>query len=144
MAYRKTRQRQVVLEELTKLTSHPTAAELYEITRARLPKISLGTVYRNLELLARNGVIQKLEISGAEARFDGNPHAHYHVRCVRCGRVSDVHDLADDLIGKEVKNLSGYTILGFRLEFMGVCPQCQSGMVPEDREPSSGEGGRTQ
>jgi len=53
---RNTRQRQVVLEELRKLTSHPTAAELYEITRARLPKISLGTVYRNLEVLAENGV----------------------------------------------------------------------------------------
>ena len=69
---RTTRQRQVILEELQKLQSHPTAAALYEIVRRRVPKISLGTVYRNLELLARTGLIRKLEFAGAEARFDGN------------------------------------------------------------------------
>lgn len=121
---RNTRQRQVVLEELRKLTSHPTAAELYEITRARLPKISMGTVYRNLELLAQNGIIQKLEIGGAEARFDGNPERHYHVRCVRCERVDDVHDLPDDFVNDDVKSLSGYEILECRLDFIGICPGC--------------------
>ena len=124
MARRNTRQRQVVLEELRKLTSHPTAAQLYEITRARLPKISMGTVYRNLELLAQNVVIQKLQISGSEARFDGNPERHYHVRCVRCERVDDVHDLPDDFVKGEVKSLSGYEILECRLDFVGICPAC--------------------
>ena len=65
---RNTRQRQVILEELRCLESHPTAAALHAIVRRRLPKISLGTVYRNLELLARKGMIQKLESAGAEAR----------------------------------------------------------------------------
>lgn len=128
-AQRNTLQRQVVLEELKRLTSHPTAAELYEITRAHLPKISLGTVYRNLELLADNGVIQKLEIGGSEARFDGNPKRHYHVRCIHCDRVDDVHDLPEDFGKGEVKSLRGYKILGFRLEFTGVCPEC--GKRPE-------------
>lgn len=122
---RNTRQRQVVLEELKKLSSHPTAAELYEITRVRMPKISLGTVYRNLELLAQNGVIQKLEIGGAEVRFDGNPERHYHVRCIHCGRVDDVHDLPEDFVQGEVQSLAGYDIVGFRLNFLGVCPDCQ-------------------
>jgi len=126
-AQRNTRQRQVVLEELKKVICHPTAAELYEITRARMPKISLGTVYRNLELLAQNGVIQKLEIGGAEARFDGNPEQHYHVRCIRCERVDDVHDLPEDFVQGEVRSLAGYDIVGFRLEFLGVCPDCQGG-----------------
>ncbi len=75
---RNTQQRQVILEELQKLTSHPTVAEVYEIVRKRLSKISLGTVYRNLELLAQNRTIQKLDISGTEARFDGNPERHWH------------------------------------------------------------------
>ena len=78
---RVTRQRRVILEELRKLTSHPTAPALYEVVRRRLPRISLGTVYRNLELLARAGFIQRLDLQGAEARFDGNPEHHYHVRC---------------------------------------------------------------
>ncbi len=126
-AQRNTPQRTVVLEELKKVACHPTAAELYEIARARMPKISLGTVYRNLELLAENGVIQKLEISGAEARFDGNPERHYHVRCIHCERVDDVHDLPEDFVQEEVRSLAGYEIVGFRLEFLGVCPDCQGG-----------------
>ena len=58
---RNTQQRQVIYEELKRLTSHPTAAELYEVVRKRLPKISLGTVYRNLEILVRNDMIAKIE-----------------------------------------------------------------------------------
>jgi Fur family ferric uptake transcriptional regulator len=140
MAYRKaqrnTRQRQVVLEELRKLSSHPTAAALYEIARARMPKISLGTVYRNLEVLAENGVIQKLEIGGAEARFDGNSEKHYHVRCVQCGRVDDVHVMPRDFVKGEIESLAGYEIVGFRLDFLGVCPDCQSGYGEDGGEAS--------
>ena len=137
---RNTRQRQVVLEELAKLTSHPTAAELYEIARRRLPKLSLGTVYRNLELLAADGAIQKLEISGTESRFDGNPERHHHVRCVRCGRVDDVHGLPADLVRADFRTLSGYDIIGHRLEFAGICPDCKRSATPEDSKRPPGEG----
>jgi len=122
---RNTPQRRIVLEELKGVTSHPTAVELYEIVRRRLPKISLGTVYRNLELLSRMGTIQKLEIGGSQARFDGNPDRHCHVRCVRCGRVDDVHGLSEDLIAEAPKEAGGYKILGRRLEFIGICPDCR-------------------
>jgi len=122
---RNTRQRQVILEELQKLTSHPTAAELYKIVCKRLPKISLGTVYRNLELLAQNNIIQKLDISGSEVRFDCNPDQHYHVRCVHCGRVDDLHDIPADLIGHRLKESNGWKILGYRLDFIGICPECK-------------------
>ena len=85
---RKTRQRQVILEELQAVTSHPTAVELHELVRRRLPKVSLGTVYRNLDLLARMGVIEKLEHSGGEARFDANTaeHDHFALRALRPNR----------------------------------------------------------
>jgi len=131
---RKTRQRQVILEELRKLTSHPTAVDLYGIVRRRLPKISLGTVYRNLELLAQMDVIQKLQISGSEARFDGNPDQHYHVRCVRCGRVDDLHSVPDDLVKGRIEELDGYEILGYRMEFFGICPACGREPGARDRE----------
>ena len=131
MFQRNTRQRRVILEELRKLTSHPTAGELHEITRQRLPKISLGTVYRNLDLLARNGLIRKLETGRGEARFDGDLDHHYHVRCVRCGRVDDAHDLSPDSVTGEVKSLNGYEVLGFRLEFFGVCQACGDHEPPD-------------
>jgi Fur family transcriptional regulator, ferric uptake regulator len=122
---RHSRQRQVILEELQKLTSHPTAVGLYEIVRQRLPRISLGTVYRNLDLLTRTGIIQKLEFGGEEARFDGNLTPHQHVRCVKCGRVDDIHGPQLDLLGGAKHDFNGYCVLGHRIEFFGVCPQCK-------------------
>ena len=122
---RNTIQRQVVLEELRKVKSHPTAAELYELVRRRLPRISLGTVYRNLDVLSELGTISRLDLGGSEARFDGDTKHHHHVRCVRCGRVDDVYDLKDRLPQNKTEELAGYTILGYRLELLGVCPACR-------------------
>ena len=67
-----TRQRPVILEELKNLTTHPTADELYSMVRRRLPRISLGTVYRNLEILSEMGLAQKLESAGAQRRYGGD------------------------------------------------------------------------
>jgi Fur family ferric uptake transcriptional regulator len=120
-----TRQRMVILEEVRKdLDRHLTADEVYEEVRKRLPRISLGTVYRNLEILAELGQIQKLEMAGSIKRFDGNPQKHYHIRCLRCGRldnapVAPLQQIEDKLYGATV-----FTILGHRLEFEGFCPQC--------------------
>lgn len=122
---RNTRQRQVILEELRKLNTHPTAVGLYEIVRRRLPKVSLGTVYRNLELLAQIGAIQKLDFARSKARFDGNPDRHHHVRCTGCGRVDDIQGPTLDLSGVKDNDCRGYEILDYRLELVGVCPRCQ-------------------
>lgn len=123
---RNTRQRQVIMEELRKLDNHPTAAEIYEVARKRLPKISLGTVYRNLELLWRMGKINKIKIAGSQARYESTPGRHRHVRCVDCGRVDDVHGLSFDIVSEEVEKLTSFKILGHRLEFIGVCPECSA------------------
>jgi Fur family transcriptional regulator, ferric uptake regulator len=121
---RNTPQRRVILEELEKLTSHPTAAALYRLVVRRLPRISLGTVYRNLDLLARTGVIQKLEFGTHEARFDGNPTLHDHIRCVKCGRVDDIPHPPLDPLGGVKNDFNGYRVFGHRTEYLGVCPQC--------------------
>ena len=122
---RNTPQRKVMLAELRKTHSHPTATELYEIVRRRLPKISLGTVYRNLELLTEMGAIRKLEILGKEARFDGDLSKHYHVRCVRCSRVDDLVGVHPEQTTEESGDVNGWKILERRVEFVGICPECQ-------------------
>jgi len=129
---RNTRQRRVVLEELSKLSSHPTATELHEIARGRLPKISLATVYRNLDLLAKMGLVRKLQTAGSEARFDADTSRHHHVRCVRCGRVDDAHGVPADPLSGDVESVESYQILGFHLEFIGVCPACQQKPAGDD------------
>ncbi|MFH1874462.1 MAG: transcriptional repressor [Pseudomonadota bacterium] len=122
---RNTEQRQVIFEELAKLHTHPTADELYNIVKNRLPKISLGTVYRNLEFLAKTGEITKLELSGAQKRFDGKKHAHYHLRCQTCQKIFDLPLKQIAELDSALGTIEGFEITSFRLEFNGLCPNCQ-------------------
>lgn len=121
-----TKQREIILNELCSVTSHPTADTLYQMVRKHLPKISLGTVYRNLEIMSECGIIQKLDIGGTQKRFDANARVHYHVRCSKCGRIDDL-DLSPDFnVEKAASKLTPFKILRHRLEFTGLCPDCQS------------------
>jgi Fur family ferric uptake transcriptional regulator len=120
---RMTRQRIIILEELRKVVTHPTADELYNMVRQRLPRISLGTVYRNLDLLAEQNEILKIESAGNSKRFDGNTRSHQHVRCQKCGRVADVM-LPVPVPDTRHIILRGFTITAVRLEFDGLCDAC--------------------
>lgn len=117
----------MVLEELRKLDTHPTAGELYEIVRQTVPNISLGTVYRNLDQLVEVGLVKRLPGEGGRARFDGDVSSHHHVRCIACGRVSDVHGVRDLEPAGRPKAGDGFRIIGINLEFTGVCPDCAQG-----------------
>lgn len=121
---RLTTQRQIILEELGKVTSHPTANEVYDMVRKRLPRIGLGTVYRNLELMADSGIILKLEVGGTQKRFDATVAPHYHVRCTSCGKVDDIDIEVQSKINQIAENACNYLILGHHIEFSGTCPKC--------------------
>ncbi len=121
---RLTTQRQIILEELSKVTSHPTANEVYDMVRRRLPRIGLGTVYRNLELMADVGVILKLEVGGTQKRFDATVEPHYHVRCSSCGKVDDIDIAVQEQINQVAAKASNYKILGHHIEFSGICSDC--------------------
>ena len=120
-----TTQRKVILEELERSHCHPTADELYEMVRKRLPRISLGTVYRNLEALSEAGLIRKLEFAGCQKRFDREVARHNHIRCIDCGRLEDLPALpADQLIEKYIPE-TDFEIIEYKLDFIGICPECQ-------------------
>ena len=121
---RMTRQRQVILQEIRKVLTHPSADEVYEMVRQQLPRISLGTVYRNLEILSELGEIQKIEICGKLKRFDGNTREHYHLRCLNCNRIDDVPENIHFDFNSSLNSETGYAITGHRLEFVGLCPEC--------------------
>jgi Fe2+ or Zn2+ uptake regulation protein len=121
---RMTRQRRVILQELRKTMTHPSADEVYEMVRKLLPRISLGTVYRNLEILSELGEIQKIEICGKLKRFDANIAEHYHLRCLNCHRIDDVPEHIHFDFNTSLNAQTGYAITGHRLEFVGLCPEC--------------------
>ncbi len=123
---RLTTQRQIILEELGKVTTHPTANEVYDMVRRRLPRIGLGTVYRNLELMAENGVIRKLEVGGTQKRFDATITPHYHIRCTGCDRIEDIKITVQQDINSLAAASSSFHVLGHHIEFSGLCGDCQN------------------
>ena len=140
---RMTKQRQAVLEVLRSFETHPTAREVHDRVRRRLPRISLGTVYRNLEILSACGIIGTLELACHQRRYDGEVGDHYHVCCIRCGRIEDapVPRLAN--VEEALSEASGYDVVGHRLEFKGICPRCK-GLEEDAHGEDSRDGVLTQ
>jgi Fur family ferric uptake transcriptional regulator len=134
---RNTIQRTVILEELRRSGRHLAASELYGIVQQRVPNISLGTIYRNLDLLHREGLISRLETAGCVTRFDGDLNTHYHLRCRRCGRIDDVSDPVTIRVEGRITSATGWGIVGPQIEFSGSCPDCRAGGSPSRREQIS-------
>ncbi len=122
---RMTHQRDIILRELRKSKNHPTADELYERIKKKLPRISLATVYRNLEILSTAGLIKKLEISGRRKRFDGALRRHNHVYCLLCHRLDNIDLGQAENFQFRPESAGGYRITGCRIEFFGLCPECK-------------------
>jgi len=121
---RMTKQRKTVLEKLKNTRSHPTASELYWEVRKEIPQVSLGTIYRNLNVLTELGEIQEININNKVKRYDGNPEKHYHFFCQDCGRVYDLDgDYQKDLDKKFEKN-NQHKITHHFLDFYGTCRNC--------------------
>ena len=125
MSSRQTRQRELILEVVRSTMDHPAADWVYRQARRRLPRISLGTVYRNLKRLAEEGTIREIHAGGHPARFDGNTGRHYHIRCLGCGRVNDLPMSVDVRFEAEAGRAMNYRVLGHQLEVQGLCPACQ-------------------
>jgi Fur family ferric uptake transcriptional regulator len=95
------------------------------MVRKQLPNISLGTVYRNLEFLASNGIIRKLEYSDGQKRFDGNPVPHNHFKCTECGCIEDIpFEINPVTLDPDHPWVKARIIRGSRLEFFGFCATC--------------------
>jgi len=119
------KQREVIKEYLKSTTEHPTADMVYDNVRKVFPKISLGTVYRNLNLLVEHGEALKLDCGDSSERFDGNTHNHYHFMCKECGCVSDLK--IDSLAHIDTLAANGFDgeIHGHVTYFYGICAMCK-------------------
>lgn len=121
---RETRQRKVVYETIKNTQSHPTADWIFERVRNTVPKISLGTVYRNLSVLKEEGLINEIYGNDRRAHYDATVTPHAHFICSDCGSILDVHSKID-LDWRSLKELVGCEVAAQRVEFLGVCAACQ-------------------
>lgn len=125
MHARRTEQRETIIKVLRSTTCHPTVDWIYDEVRKEIPNISLGTVYRNLKLLRESREILEIDLSGTFSRFDGNSDNHYHFRCDKCGRVFDIDEPVNKELDERVARKTGFGISHHRLEFRGLCQECQ-------------------
>ena len=121
---RNTVQRQIVLDVLLKLNTHPTIDEIYAEIHKSHPSISKTTVYRNLRLLSENGVIYQVFLPDGLERYETRSQQHYHFRCKSCGGIFDVDIEHPVDINGIVQEKSGFQIDGHDVVFNGICSKC--------------------
>ncbi|HEX8748135.1 MAG TPA: transcriptional repressor [Pyrinomonadaceae bacterium] len=120
-----TQQRAAVFDYLRQVEHHPSAEEVYMAVKQKLPKISLATVYKNLEALVNCGAISKLTYGDAAARYDIRTDHHYHTRCLDCGKIWDLDSKAGPDWLKQIKPQAGFAVKDYRLELLGYCRECR-------------------
>lgn len=125
---RKTKQRQLVLDVVRARCDHPSADEIYLDARVIDDKISRGTVYRNLNILVRQGEILQVKLPHMD-RYECQLDKHYHLLCQRCGAVCDVPMPYRRDLDEEVAKITGYAIERHRTIFEGLCPHCRSEII---------------
>ena len=134
---RRSKQREAILSVVKSINIHPTADWVYARVKKEIPNISLGTVYRNLKLLQREGKLVELEFSNDVSHFDGNLKPHYHFRCERCGCIFNVDYSINEDINKKVARETGFEVTRHFMEFHGLCRECQvggTGQAKPDKE----------
>lgn len=122
---RYSRQRELIYEAVLGSKEHPTAEMVYQWLKPANPNLSLGTVYRNLNLLAEEGILVRMPFP--VERYDGVIQPHSHFRCKGCGRVFDLLTEYDGEIDAAASQASpGFQIEGHDLTFSGLCPECKT------------------
>ena len=124
IVFRQSKQRNRILEVLRSTESHPTADWLYNQLKSEFPKLSLGTVYRNLSTLEEQGLVKKIHFGSTFDRFEANTNPHYHLICEECGKIMDFELPIYDDINKQAKKKTSFNIHHHKLEFFGVCENC--------------------
>lgn len=120
---RYSRQRELIYEALRQTEQHPTAEMIYQWLKPANPSLSLGTVYRNLNLLADEGAIRRMAFP--VERYDAKTMPHPHFCCDQCGAVYDLHLSYDAELDRQALLASGHDVTGHEVVFHGICTKCK-------------------
>jgi Fur family ferric uptake transcriptional regulator len=128
---RLTPQRETVLRVLLDSSDqHPTAEEIYDLTRSMAPEIGLATIYRTLELFEDLGIVARLETGSGGRRYevalDPDGHYHHHLLCLGCGTILEFNEDLLESLEAAVKRDSGFHVTDHSLRFFGYCADCQA------------------
>lgn len=125
MQQRNTKQKKIVFDTVCRMHNHPSADEIYEEIIKENPTVGRSTVFRVLSSLAEQQKVQRVRVVGCADRFDFNTCAHYHARCVKCGRIFDVKAQEIDIarISPQVKN---FKVTSCNISFDGICDTCET------------------
>jgi Fur family transcriptional regulator, peroxide stress response regulator len=124
--FRLTPQRLTIIRILVASEEHPSVDEVYQEVRAQFPTTSLATVYKTIALLKDLDEVLELGFPDGSNRYDGNrPYPHPHAICTKCKKIMDPEISSVDELSEEMKKKTGYTISFHRLDFFGLCPECQ-------------------
>jgi len=122
--YRHSKQRQRILELLTGTDKHPTAIWVYDQLRKEYPSLSLGNVYRNLNILVEQGLIKNSDFMGSFERFDANVNPHYHFICENCGSIVDIDMPIENELNDKASKTADISIRYHKMQFYGLCSKC--------------------
>lgn len=119
------RQRELVLDILKKSYSHPTAEEVFIEARKVDGNISLGTVYRNLEILCLDGIVEKISTPASKDRYDFKKSKHSHAICEKCGKITDIEvNLDINKLKKDIENRYSFSVTQDEIRIIGICKEC--------------------
>ncbi|HET6872274.1 MAG TPA: peroxide-responsive transcriptional repressor PerR [Sporolactobacillaceae bacterium] len=120
-----TPQRHAILEYLIVSMSHPTADEIYKALESKFPNMSVATVYNNLRVFKKTGLVNELTYGDSSSRFDFASSDHYHIICEDCGKIVDFSYPGLDEVETLAEHVTGFTINNHRMEVYGTCPNCK-------------------
>jgi Fur family peroxide stress response transcriptional regulator len=124
--HRLTPQRMAVLKTLVTNEEHFSVEQIYERVRVDFPMTSLATIYKTVAVLKEMGEVLELGFSDGSNRYDGSkPYPHPHLICIKCKNIVDIDISTLDALSQKITHKTGYRIVNHRLDFFGICPQCQ-------------------
>ena len=120
-----THQRQVIYETLRTMRGHPSPEDVYGRVKARVPSVSLATVYKNIHLLIESGVFREVSLHHGSLRVETNAKPHHHLVCTACKSITDIGAEELGFATKARKLRGGFLAQRYAVDVLGLCPACQ-------------------
>jgi Fur family peroxide stress response transcriptional regulator len=124
--YKATPQRIAICRIVLNSRAHPSAQQVYDEVKKIYPTVSLATVYKTLEVLRDLDLVQQINFTNGQARFDSYMRPHINLICVKCGAITDVYEVTVEEITRKVAEATKFKPTGQRMDVYGICQECST------------------